>query len=260
MFAAFLLGITGSLGHCVGMCSGVTLLLSRQGVTQGWRLYLLHLGRVLAYAVFGAVAGLAGYSVVQFLSYCAGVVGYDGVMDHSGTGLPGWSLVQGGLALVTAVLAVYMALSLLGRVPSPERYFLRVTRWWGQRMRRQTAVPSSHPVNNPLTILGIGFLWGCLPCGLVLTALLTAAVTSSPLYGALTMVTFGMGTWPVALGVGWMAQASSTSKARRNWAALPQLRHVGALIVMLFGTQMALRGLAAWGWVEHLHIGKVMLW
>jgi uncharacterized protein len=260
MVAAFLLGITGSLGHCVGMCSGVTLLLSGQGLTQGWRLYVLHLGRVLAYSVFGAGAGFAGFTVVQFLSYCAGLIGYNDVGGHTGTGLPGLSVVQGGLALLTAVLAIYMALSLIGRVPSPERFFLRITRWWGQRMRRKTAVSTSHPTNNPLSILSMGMLWGCLPCGLVLTALLTAAVTGSPYYGAMTMVAFGLGTWPVALGMGWMARASTGPGARRNWSAVPQIRQAGALVVMLFGVQMALRGLAAWGWVQHFHVGKLMLW
>ena len=32
---AFLLGLFGSAGHCVGMCGGVTLLLTRSGVGTG---------------------------------------------------------------------------------------------------------------------------------------------------------------------------------------------------------------------------------
>jgi hypothetical protein len=35
---------------------------------------------------------------------------------------------------------------------------------------------------------------------------------------------------------------------------------MAALVVLLFGTQMALRGLAAWGWVNHLRLGEIVVW
>jgi hypothetical protein len=99
----------------------------------------------------------------------------------------------------------------------------------------------------------LGMLWGLLPCGLVLTALLAAAVAGSPGQGALTMLAFGLGTWPALLGMGWVAQHGLPR-------AIPWPRQAAALIVLLFGTQMLLRGLATWGWVNHLRVGGVMLW
>ena len=237
MLLAFLLGLMGSLGHCVGMCGGIALLLSRRGITGAWRLGLVHLGRIITYVVLGLVAGGLGQTVrLAFLG-----------LRH----------LQGVLALAVAGTAVYLALALLGRVPSPELLLAGLTRYWGRSMRRMTAgrPPSSEAtaVGGPWSAIVLGLLWGLLPCGLVLTALLAAAVAGSPVQGALTMLAFGLGTWPALLGMGWVAQ-------RDLPRAIPWPRQAAALIVLLFGTQMVLRGLAAWGWVDHLHVGGVMLW
>lgn len=154
---------------------------------------------------------------------------------------------------MTAVLAFYMALAMLGRVPSPELIFVRFTRLWGKVMRRLTIQPNGEQA-SPLAAFGLGMAWGFLPCGLVLAALLAAAAAGSPLLGGLTMLAFGLGTWPLTWGMGWLAR-------RPDWqTAVPHLRHIGALAVVLFGVQMSLRGLAMWGWVSHLHVGSVMLW
>lgn len=247
MIGALLLGLTGSFGHCVGMCSGVALLLSRQGATQGLRLLALHLGRITSYGLLGTVAGAFGFVLIQALQPD---------MGHEGTAvpaMPGLATGQGVLALLTAVLAVYMALAILGKAPSPELLLSRFTLRWGRMMRRVTRQqPGKAPGFLPAYLLGI--LWGLLPCGLVMAALLTAAVSGSPGAGALTMLAFGLGTWPVALGLSLVGQW------RQKIVFLPQLRYAAAVIVMAFGLQMALRGLAAWGWINHLHWGQVMLW
>jgi len=235
------------------MCSGVTMLLARRGAAHGWRLLLAHLGRITTYALLGALAGALGYSLTA-------MAGHGMPMGHTQAPLiPGLSRLQGIIALATAVLAGYMALALLGRAPSPERFFTRLTGRWGQTMRRLTT-PVSKPtsaVGELATPLVLGLVWGLLPCGLVLTALLTAAVTGSLWRGAMAMVAFGLGTWPVLLGVGALARANINHRLRLS---MPWLRHAAALVVLLFGTQMALRGFAAWGWVNHFHLGGVMVW
>ncbi len=217
----------GSLGHCVGMCGGVVVLLSRRGVTSGGRLWLAHLGRITTYGLLGLGAGVLG----QVL----------------GLAFPGLRQLQGALALAVAGVAVYLALALVGRAPSPEIYLAGLTRRWGRAMQRLTALGSQQPA------VVLGLLWGLLPCGLVLTALLTAAVAGSPWRGALTMLAFGLGTLPALLGVGWVSRRGLPQ-------AVPWPRQVAALAVLLFGTQMALRGLAAWGWVDHFRMGGLMLW
>jgi sulfite exporter TauE/SafE len=235
MLLAFFLGLMGSLGHCVGMCSGVMLLLGRRGVTSGWRLIVLQAGRITTYGVLGLVAGALG-----------GALGFV---------VPGLRQLQGVLALTAAWMAVYLALALLGKVRSPEVMLSGLTRRWGDTMRRLTVLKSEADAQPPmaLTAFGLGLIWGLLPCGLVLTALLTAATTGTPLLGALTMLAFGVGTWPTMLGIGWLAR-------RELPKAVQWPRTLAAVVVLAFGVQMTLRGMAAWGVVSHLHLGGVMVW
>jgi len=227
VLVAFLLGLTGSLGHCTGMCGDLALLLSRRGTT-GWRLLLTHLGRVVTYCLLGLSAGVVGGAL--------------------GLAVPNLRQLQGVLALLTAGVAAYLALSLMGRAPSPESLLVGLTQRWGRAMQHLTDRQGAFGFS-----FFIGMLWGLLPCGLVLTALLPAAVSASPLHGAHTMLAFGVGTSPALLGVGWLAR-------RGLPRAKPFPRQVAALVVLLLGVQMALRGMAAWGWVSHLHLGGVMVW
>lgn len=253
MLTAFLLGLTGSFGHCVGMCSGVSLLLSRKANATGWRLLLLHAGRLTTYGLLGALAGGIGLAL-----NAAGSHAGHSHMPPPAAGWPALTAIQGVLALLTALVAVYMAVALVGHAPSPEIYLRHWTQGWGWLMRRvpgPVTEEGRNPVSSLLTIYGLGLLWGLLPCGLVWAALLTAAVAASPVAGALTMVAFGLGTWPVGLSVslaahwpGWTLRPS------------PHLRSLAAVLILAFGLQMALRGLAAWGMVEHLHLGGVMVW
>ena len=261
MIAAFLLGLTGSLGHCVGMCSGVALLLGRQIGSQSWRWLLVHLGRITTYGLLGGAAGALGFFIAQSGDHGSA---RDMAMPGHGSTLviPGLSRWQGVLAAVTAVLAFYMTLALIGRAPSPELLFVRLTRRWGRVMRRFAVKPSGSTAEPGfLSVFLLGMLWGLLPCGLVLAALLTATAAGSPFQGALTMLVFGLGTWPVNVSVGLLGQRRKGSGGYLGKIrSLPHLRYAAAVVLLLFSAQMGLRGLAAWGWVEHLHLGGVTLW
>jgi len=97
----------------------------------------------------------------------------------------------------------------------------------------------------------LGLLWGFLPCGLVLTALLMAAASANIAQGALTMFIFGLATIPSLFMVRWLA-GKMTSRV------LP--RSLASLVMMFFGFQFAMRGFASLGWVDHFMLGSVMLW
>lgn len=250
MLTAFLLGLTGSFGHCTGMCSGVALLLSRQRATSGWRLLMLHLGRITTYGLLGALAGGMG----SFLAMNTHAILHH---THDAQELGGVATWQGALAFLTAGVALYLAVALIGRAPSPERYFMAITRWWGRAMRRMGAGQPSAPTGFTTisALYGAGLLWGLLPCGLVLTALVLATASGSASAGLLTLLAFGLGTWPVTVGLGWLARGSFALHLPTAW-----LRPSAALLMLAFSLQMTLRGLAAWGWVMHGQLGGLMLW
>lgn len=264
MLTPFLLGFLGSFSHCTGMCSGIALLLGRSRGKGSGYLLLLHLGRITTYTGLGLAAGGFGYLLVAMSD--------PHPMPMAETvGLPGLALFQGFLALGAAILALYMAVAYLGRAPSPELLLGWVTAWWGCTMRRMTRTGSAASAFRDvgsgdrfpwfvrlaalLTPYGLGLLWGVLPCGLVLMALLLAGVTGSAWQGGVTMLLFGLGTAPLALGI----SLAPRMRWVQGWSG-PWVRSATAALILIFGVQMALRGLAVWGWLPHWQMGGVALW
>jgi len=224
----FLSGLLGSLGHCLGMCGPLVLMVGLQLKTKRRASLpvhgLYHAVRVAVYAVLGGIAGEIGslLGLGSGLRQAAGVV----------------SLVLGlGVALVGLG---YLGWLPLGRVD-------RVGAWLNRAMSWALQLGSLWGA----TVLGA--LNGLLPCGLVYSSLLVAASTGNAGMGAVGMLIFGLGTIPALLVVGVSGGALS-ARVRQTMS-----RIAGAMIVLV-GIQLVLRGAAALSWVSHLHLGKVMLW
>ena len=132
-----------------------------------------------------------------------------------------WSAV---LRLASAAVVVMIGLDLaLGR-NSRARWLRAPERWGGILWRRvaptlQSALPS-RPAARAFTF---GLLWGWLPCGLVYSVLLAAAVSGDAASGGLTMLAFGLGTLPAMLSL----TLAATGVARRGTLA----RLFGSIIV-----------------------------
>ena len=221
MLASVLLGLLGSLGHCVGMCSAVVILLDRQPSFQNksaW--FLAHAGRVTTYALLGLLFGAFGQTL--------------------------WSYekLQATLSIITAIIAFYMASAFIGLTPSPERLFSRFAGHWGKAIRGYKSA-------SLWTSYLLGLVWGLLPCGLVLTALVTAMTSASTIQGALNMLIFGFATIPSFFAVKWLA----TKSLSRVWS-----RGLASLVMMFFGFQFAMRGFASLGIVDHFMLGSIMFW
>jgi hypothetical protein len=76
--------------------------------------------------------------------------------------------------------------------------------------------------------LGLGLVWGWLPCGLVYSVLLVAATSANALHGAMIMAAFGLGTMPAMIMTG-LGAARLTQIMRRKSARIG----LGLLIVAL---------------------------
>ena len=221
MTMALLLGLLGSLGHCVGMCSAVVMLLDRQPSFQNKSAWILaHAGRITTYTFLGLIAGAFGQTLFSF------------------------RLHQAILSILFSIFAFYFALAFAGLTPSPELLFSGLIQRWGIAMRGQRSA-------SLWTSYLVGLLWGLLPCGLVLTALLAAMASTNMVQGALTMFIFGLATIPSLFAVRWLTQ----QMIARTWS-----RSLVSLMMMLFGVQFAMRGFASLGWVGHFMLGNVMFW
>jgi len=238
---AFITGIISSFGHCLGMCGGIVAIFSARQSIQTTdpankptllarirRFLPLHLGRIITYAFFGALIGLAG----TLLDKASGLVGWQGV----------FSILVG-----LAMLAV--SLSLMGVLPPIELALASVTKG-SSPMGRMRGLFGKHSF---LANLAVGILWGFLPCGLVFAMLVLSARTQTVWGGALTMLAFGAGTIPTLLGFGLAANLLSPSLRGR-------LQVLAGVLILLFGVQTILRGLAVANVIPSLVIGPVMLW
>ena len=102
-------------------------------------------------------------------------------------------------------------------------------------------------VNAPGGVLATGFLWALMPCGLLYSALLVAALSGGPLEGAVTMALFGFGSgaWLVAGPWLWSRLKHRLDAKRAEWGT----RAAGGLLFAV----------AAWAlWLDLIY--KPSLW
>ena len=159
LIAATMAGLVGS-PHCAGMCGGFAVACgSTVGRSTAW-----HAGKLLTYALMGALAGAFGSL------------------------LPGTGGVAAG---VSAVLIVLFALVLGGWIPEP-------------RIRSRGLVSIATRAREVRGARGsflFGVANGFIPCGMVWAALALPLASGSALVGAATMVAFGLGTVPMLAAV-----------------------------------------------------------
>lgn len=228
-FALLGAGFLTGMSHCVGMCGPLVGAFSmRRRAAQrdlATPLVLFQLGRLCTYGLLGAAVGGAGAALAAVLQAWQGV----------------FAIGMGGLAMLSGA-------GLLGLIPLQHWLTAAIPAHWVQRR-----LSASLDARHPLAPLGLGLAHGFLPCGAVYTVALLAAMRADPLQGASLMFLFGLGTLPAMLGVGLSLGLLS-----------PRLRHGlyrgAALLVVLVGMQLTLRGLALYGHVDHMVIGGVMLW
>jgi len=206
LWTAFLLGFVGS-AHCAGMCGPLALALPHWGrgpasFLTGRLLY--NFGRIVTYAMLGALFGLLGQGVAL-------------------AGLQRWvSLTLGAAILVGLLVAPQFA----NRIP-----VTRGVNWLkgalGKMLQRR-AMPA---------MFGIGLLNGLLPCGLVYVAAAAATATGDVLSGMCYMVAFGLGTLPLLLAI-------SLVGTKLQFALRFKLQRLIPVSLAIVGMLLLLRGMA----------------
>jgi len=171
-----------------------------------WPFHLAYSGgRIASYAVAGALVGAIGQT---------GLLMRDAV--------PVQHLLFALSSLMLVALGLYLA-GVWGAVRRLERVGAGLWR------RLQPYTTRLLPVNSLPRALGLGALWGWLPCGLVYSVLLTALASGSAVQGALIMAAFGLGTLPnlLAIGLFW--------EQVKGWVQSPRVRMAAGLTVASFG-------------------------
>lgn len=207
------IAILGSFGHCVGMCGGIVIAYSSTKVQTGWsksKQMLSHilysLGRVVTYALLGALFGFVG-SVVTF--------------NETTNGL---------LLLITGMLMILVGLSLLGKLKflTAIEHSVSKQAWYQRSFKRLIAS------NTLLSFFLLGMLNGLLPCGFVYFFAITAASTGSILYGALVMLIFGLSTIPALFSLGFFVGLFKQSDFRNLMVKFASILVLGYGVYIIY--------------------------
>ncbi len=207
--SALMIGLLGS-AHCIGMCGGIVNALGfalsnnlQKASRPSYIVFLYNMGRILSYAVAGAMVGLFGW-LVQDMGNLFGLA----------------------LRLLAGLMLIAMGLYIAG--------------WWrvlvhleniGGRLWRylQPIGNKLVPVKHRWQALLLGIIWGWLPCGLVYSALTLAVTMASWQQSAFMMLMFGAGTLPALLISG------SLSVRFKYWLQQSVVRGGVGLVLISFG-------------------------
>lgn len=172
---AALMGLVGG-PHCVAMCGAACAGIGRAaGPGSTGALWRFQLGRVLGYALLGALAA-ASLQGVGWLSVQSAAI------------RPLWTLFH--------IAAVALGLLLLVHARQPA-WLEGLGRAVWSRARGWAGPAAQAP-------LLLGVVWALLPCGLLYSALLVAAMSARVLDGALVMALFAAGTAVSMMAGPWL--------------------------------------------------------
>jgi len=188
-FVIFIVGILSSL-HCIGMCGGIMLSqsLSKNDIKAP---LLYNLGRVVSYTILGGVIGALG-SVLSVNTQTSIII----------------YIIDG------AFLVIHGA-NTMG---------FKVFRGLSFRLPFLSKPPTQTSNSTPFLV---GLLNGLMPCGPLQTMQLFALSTGSMTQGALSMFIFSVGTVPLMLVFGFIANSLSKNTSKEL------IKFSGALIVVL---------------------------
>lgn len=203
LLSGIVLGLMGSL-HCAVMCGPIALALPI-GRSGKYTSHLLHQsGRVLTYAILGAIVGTLG----------------------AGISFAGW---QQPLSIAVGIL---LLAGLVSKWPT-------LLKWGPYRRfygKLQTAFGTKLKGAKGHRFLITGMINGLLPCGLVYAALIGALGIGNTLDGVWMMVGFGIGTGPLLLIIGWSGPFIIEKLRGKVRFAIP-------VVVSLMATFFILRGM-----------------
>ncbi|TVO77684.1 sulfite exporter TauE/SafE family protein [Sedimenticola selenatireducens] len=211
-FSAFIVGLLGGV-HCIGMCGGIVGALTfglpekkRQSFASLLPFQLAYnFGRLLSYVIAGAIMGGLGMLLAELIPI---------------------QIAQRTLLFIAGIFMVLLGLYLSGwwmilnRVERIGGILWKKIEPYGRKLM---------PVQTPMQALGIGMIWGWVPCGLVYTMLINAVSSGGAAEGAALMFAFALGTLPNLLAIGLLAGAAA--RLARSEIA----RKFAGVTVILFG-------------------------
>jgi hypothetical protein len=210
---AFLTGLLGGFGHCLGMCGPVVAAFALHG---GGRIgavphLLYNAGRIVTYTFVGSLMGLGG----SFVNTAGALAGAQSAVP-----------IVAGAAMVMMGLDITGAFSFTRRIEGRGAAFFRA------------AAPILES-SSPLKFFPLGLVLGFLPCGLSYSIFIGAAATGDMVRGFLFAFSFGIATVPALFLFGTLMNVVS-ARARGV------IYRLGGVAVIATGLLFIKRGIASY--------------
>lgn len=191
----------GKGASCAGSSLQAVRWMPRSGVVR--RGMAFHVGRLAGYSAAGALAAFAMDSLAWLTQQTVAL-------------RPAWTLMH------VAVMAWGLMMMVQARQPQ-----------WVESAGRGIWGTVQPLVRAPGGVLAAGFLWALMPCGLLYSALLVAALSGGPLEGAVSMALFGLGSgvWLAGGPWIWARLRAWLNTSKTDWGT----RVAGALLCAIGG-------------------------
>jgi sulfite exporter TauE/SafE len=210
IITGFIIGLTSNL-HCIGMCGPIAMAIPVDRSSNAKMLFgalQYNFGRVLVYAILGAIVGSIGLTFNTF-------------------GILQWMSIVAGVLLIVYAWRKYLSSIIVAKVPGVN-ITSTLNKLLGKVIRS----------NSPAKLLFLGALNGLLPCGMVFFALSNAILTGEIMSSALAMAAFGVGTLPAMIAVTFASNKVSASMRSKFNKAVPYMLTIVGLLIVLRGMNL----------------------
>ena len=148
--------------HCVLMCSPIALIVKK----NNYSFILYNLGRLISYLTLGLAAGFLGNKIIH--------------SDHSNLSIL--------FLILISLIYIFIGIRLIFNIPIHFSYL--------KNFNNHLFKPLSLFSNKNIKSLFIGIANGFIPCGWLYIFVLGSITTKNPIYGAIFMFLFWLGTLP----------------------------------------------------------------
>lgn len=208
LFGFLLFGVVASVSSCAALVGGMLLSMSKkwhetyitEDITKKSIPYVLfNLGRLIAFAVFGALLGILG----SFLNISLEVTS--------------------AIVILVALFMVFSGLQMLG-VKWFNKVHLETPKFFSRY------ITNEDNFNGRLMPLIMGMLTFFVPCGFTVIAQGIALTSGSALKGALIMFSFALGTLPMLIGISY-----SSLKLNSKQILAAKFNYIAGFLIIFFG-------------------------
>lgn len=165
----FFIGFIASISTCMAVVGGLCISISSNYAKEhkAKPLIMFHLSRLISFFLFGGIIGIIGSAFVltPFISFI--------------------------LSVIVFVVMIIMAINLLDIIPYVKNLQIKSPKLFGKKLLK---IEENSNVFTPIILGAITFF---LPCGFTQSMQIYSLTTGNFLTGAVTMLVFALGTFPV---------------------------------------------------------------